>query len=216
MFLRGRILGQHDMESQKHRELFGELRLIVAEPLHHNRRVGKLEENRPAIDGVNRMSAEQEADDDAKISASAAQRPKQVRIVRFGRRYKAAVGEHHVRFDEIVRRQAIKAAEITVPAAQGEPRHASCRDDPKRHGLLERLRRMIDVAGGATRTHSYGPAFRIDSDTLHQRQVDDQTVIDAGETGRVMPASANSDRELAVAAEIHGRDDIGRVDASWR
>ena len=131
MLLRDRILRPQDMESQKHREFVRELRLIVAEPFHHNRRVGKLEKNRPAVDGVNRMSAEQEADDDAKISASAAQRPKQVRIVRFGRRYKATVGEHHVRFDEIVRRQAIKATEIPVPAAQkSEPRHAGCRDDP--------------------------------------------------------------------------------------
>ena len=73
---------------------------------------------------------------------------------------------------------------------------------------------MIDVAGGATRTHSDGPVFRIDSDTLHQRQVDDQTVIDAGETGRVMPASANSDRQLVLAAEIHRRDDIGHINAS--
>ena len=205
--------GSTTWNPEKHGELFRELRLIVAEPFHHNRRVGKLEENRPAIDGVDRMSPEQEADDDTKISASAAQRPKQVRIVRFGRRDKAAVGEHHVRFDEIVRRQAIKAAEITVPAAQGEPRDAGRRDDPERHRLLERLRRMIDVAGGATRTHSDGPVFWIDPDALHQRQVDDQTVIDAGETGRVMPASANSDRQLVLAAEIHRRHDIGHISA---
>src|ERR1700722_14869211 len=110
MLLRGRILGQHDMESQKHRELFRELRLIVTEPLHHNRRVGKLEENRPAIDGINRMSAEQEADDDAKISTSPPHRPNKVRIIPSETRYKAAVGEHHVRFEQMVRCQAILAA----------------------------------------------------------------------------------------------------------
>ena len=73
---------------------------------------------------------------------------------------------------------------------------------------------MIDVAGRATRAHSHRLLLGVDPHALHRRQVDDQAVIDAAETRTIVAAAANGDRELVVAAEIDGRDDIADIRAS--
>ena len=73
---------------------------------------------------------------------------------------------------------------------------------------------MIDVAGRATRAHSHRLLLGVDPHALHRRQVDDQAVFDAAETRTIVAAAANGDRELVVAAEIHGRDDIADIRAS--
>ena len=73
---------------------------------------------------------------------------------------------------------------------------------------------MIDVAGGATRADSHRLPLGVHPHALHRRQVDDQAVIDAAETRTIVAAATNGDRELVVAAEIHGRDDITDIRAS--
>ena len=115
---------------------------------------------------------------------------------------------------QAVDREAVLAAEVTVTAAQRQARDAGRREDPEGDGLTEGLGRVIDVAGRAARAHSHRLVLGVDPHALHRRQVDDQAVIDAGETRTIVAAAANGDRELVVAAEIHRRDDIGDVRAS--
>src|ERR1700722_3008226 len=73
---------------------------------------------------------------------------------------------------------------------------------------------MIDVAGRAARAHSHRPVLGVNPHPPHRRQVDDQAVIDAAQTGTIVPAAANGDGELVAPPEIHRRDDIGDVGAS--
>ena len=73
---------------------------------------------------------------------------------------------------------------------------------------------MIDVAGRATWAHSHRLLLGVDPHALHRRQVDDQAVVDAAETRTIVAAAANGDRELVVAAEIDGRNDIADICAS--
>jgi hypothetical protein len=72
---------------------------------------------------------------------------------------------------------------------------------------------MIDVAGGAACTHSHRPVLGVDPHAPHRRQVDDQAVIDAAQTGTIVPAAANGDGELVVPPKIHRGDHIGDVAA---
>jgi hypothetical protein len=92
-----------------------------------------------------------------------------------------------------------------VTAAQRQAGDARRRDDPEGDGLTEGLGRVIDVASRAARAHSHRLLLGVDPHALHRRQVDDQSVIDAGETRTIMAAAANGDREPAVPAEVHRR-----------
>ena len=73
---------------------------------------------------------------------------------------------------------------------------------------------MIDVAGRATRAHSHRLLLGVNSHALHRRQIDDQAAFDAAETRTIVAAPPNRDRELVVAAEFDGRNNIGDVGAS--
>ena len=160
------------------------------------------------------MGAEEEAGHDAEISAAAAQRPQEVGVLRLGSGDETAVGQNQVRFEQIIRREPVLAAEVTVTAAQREPGDAGGRDDPEWHGLTEGLGRVIDVAGRAARAHSHRLVLGVDPHALHRRQVDDQAVVDAAETRAIVAAAANGDRELVVPAEIDRGDHVGDVGAS--
>jgi hypothetical protein len=160
------------------------------------------------------MGSEQEAGHDAEVSAPAPQSPQQVRILGFGSRDHAAIGENHVCLEQAVDGETVLAAEVAVSAAQRQARDAGRRDDPEGHRLTEGLGSVIDVASRAARAHSHRRLLGVDSHALHRRQVDDQAVIDAAETRTIVAAPANGDRELVLAAEIHGRDDIADIRTS--
>jgi hypothetical protein len=108
----------------------------------------------------------------------------------------------------------LPSTEVTVTAAERETGHTGGRNDAEGHSLSERLRRVVYVARGAARADPHGPIPRVDPNAFHCRQVDDQAVVDAAETGTVVTAATNGERELIVAAEVHCRYDVGDVGAS--
>jgi hypothetical protein len=55
---------------------------------------------------------------------------------------------------------------------------------------------------------------RIDADPLHRREVDHQPAVVDAESGAVVPAAADGNEQLAVAAEIDGGNDVARVGAA--
>ena len=160
------------------------------------------------------MGAKQEARHHAEIAAATAKGPEQVRVIRFTGRYKAAVGEHDVGLDETVAGEAILPSEISMSAAERQAGDAGSGDDAERHGLAEQMSGVIDFARRAARTDPDCPAFRIDVDTFHCRQVNDQAVIHAAEARPVVAAAADGDAQALVAAKIHRRDDIGGIGAA--
>ena len=82
------------------------------------------------------------------------------------------------------------------------------------YGEAEGVSSMIEIASDAAGPGPHRPLRRVDPHALHHRQVDDQTVIDAAEPRSVVAASANGDRQLVVAPEIHGGDHVGRIQAA--
>src|SRR5262245_36380592 len=53
-----------------------------------------------------------------------------------------------------------------------------------------------------------GSRLGIHLNALHRRQVDHQTIIDAGEPSHIVSAAAYSDLKTLLAAEINGVDDV--------
>jgi len=98
-----------------------------------------------------------------------------------------------------------------MAAAQRQACNAGGRNDAERDGKSEGMGGVVNIARNAPGADPHSPVYGVDAYTLHHRQVDDETVIDAAETGSVMATAAYGNEEATVAAEIDGRDDIGGV-----
>ena len=130
------------------------------------------------------------------------------------RGHEAAVGEDHVRFEQVVDGEAVLAREVARPAAEGEARDAGGRDDAEGHRQAERVRGVIHVARRAAGIHPDRAARRIHAHALHLREVDHQAVVAAAEAGAVVAAAPDRDEKALVAAEGHRGDDVGDVHAA--
>src|SRR5262249_31271451 len=81
------------------------------------------------------------------------------------------------------------------------------------------LRLAVELPPREPTLSAHGAPDRIDPDTLHQGQVDDQpAVADAG--ARVaMGATAHGHQQLVITGEVHGAEDVGdpdgAADQSW-
>ena len=160
------------------------------------------------------MGLEQEAGHHAEIAAAAAKRPEEIGILRLVRGHEPTVGQHHVGLDQIIDGEPELAAQVARPSGKREPRDAGGRDDAERHSQSERVRRVIDLSGQAARGDPHGLGRRIDPYALHHRKIDNETIIDAAESGSIMAAATNGDGQILLAAEVHSRDHIGRVGAA--
>ena len=160
------------------------------------------------------MRLEQEARHDAEVAAAPAHGPEQVGMLALAGRHEAAVGKHHVDFEQVVDRQAVLAREVAGAAAERQPGHAGAPDDTERHREAERVGGMVYVGRRATRVHPHRLRLRIHAHALHQRQVDHQAVVAAGEPRAVVSAAANRDQQALVAALVDRGDHVRRVDAA--
>ena len=128
--------------------------------------------------------------------------------------FKTAVRQHDVRLDQIVGCEPILAAEVAMAARERQPGDAGRRDNSERDGQSESMGGMVDIARDAARRDADRPGLGIDTDAAHLRKIDHQPVVDAAEARPVVSATAYCDRQLVVASEVDGGDDISRVDAS--
>ena len=168
---------RHDEEQEKAAQLVRRLRDEFAVPLHHFGRFAELVDHRPGVIGVHRVHLEQERGDDAEVAAAAANGPEQVGVLLGIGGHEPAVGQHHVHFEDVVDGEAAFAGEMTEPAAQRQPADAGGRDDAGRHGIAERVRRVIDIAPRAAAFDAHGLRDRVDANALHPRQLDHQAVV---------------------------------------
>src|SRR3546814_3595558 len=103
-------------------------------------------------DGVKR---EFEPNDNPKIAAPALERPEQVRVLIVTGPNKPAICRDHICRDQIVDRKSVPGAQPSDPAGQGQPGHATPRDETPGRRKPMRLPRLVDIAPqGATFNHS--------------------------------------------------------------
>ena len=77
--------------------------------------------------------------------------------------------------------------------------------------MSECMRGMVDFSGRAAPIHPRRAALRIDPHAAHGRQVDHQSVVDAGKPGAIVRAAPDRDGQPIIPAEIDGRDHVGCV-----
>src|SRR5215212_2420055 len=97
--------------------------------------------------------------------------------------------------DEAVDRETVGAREVADAAAEGEAADAGRADDAGGNGPAVLLRGRIDLAELRTAADTHHARGRIHDDAVHRREVDDEPVVDAPESGAVVPTAANGDAE---------------------
>ncbi len=160
------------------------------------------------------MRLEQKACNDAKVTTSSAEGPKQIGVPALVRCDKAAIGQDNIRLEQVVDRKAVLARKVSGAPAEGEARDAGGRDDSKGHGQAECVGGVVNVARRAARIHPNPSSRRIYAHALHHRQVDHQTVVAAAESGAIVTTAPDSDEQTLVASEVHGSDNIRDVHAA--
>ena len=146
--------------------------------------------------GVHRVQPDIERGDDAEVPATAAQRPEQVRVLGLAGGDEAAVGEHDVRGQQIVHRQAVLAGQVAVAAAEGEASDARCRHDAGGGGEAESVRCDVHFAPCRAALDAGGARVGVHLDAVHPRQVNDDTVLDGSEARTAVAASADRKGEV--------------------
>ncbi|EDY21437.1 hypothetical protein CfE428DRAFT_0682 [Chthoniobacter flavus Ellin428] len=159
--------------------------------------------------GPDRMQGKFELSDDTEISTAAAQGPEQVRVGTGSGVQRATVRRDNPRRDEIVRGEAVFAAEPAETAAQGEAGNARRGIDPRGRGEAVHLRGAIHVGQRAAWLHRRAASAGIDPHTLHRRKVDHQPVFADRETGDVVSSAPDRNLEPIFAGIIHRLHDVG-------
>ncbi len=171
-------------------------------------------EGRPADDRAHLVQPEEEGGDDAEVAAAAPDRPVQVGVLLRTGAGPLAAGEHDLRLDQVVDREAALASQVAEAAAEREPADAGGRDDAARHRQPVLVGRGIHFAPGAAAADSRRPGAGVDLDSLQARQVEDHAVVARSQPAAVVAAAAHGQRELVVAGEGDDFRDVAGVGAA--
>jgi len=117
-----------------------------------------------------------------------------------------ARGGDDLRRQEVVTGQPVGPARPAVAAAQRQPRDPGCGDDPTGGHQPEQLGLVVDVTPGRPSLDPDGPGTGVDVDAPHPREVDDDTAVTDARPGDAVAATADRQREAAVARELDGPD----------
>ena len=172
-------------------------------------------EDRPGIDVLHRMRAEQEARHHAEIAAAAAQRPEQIRVLSLARRDEAAVGQHHVGLEQIVDRQPVlaRADSRCRRRASARRRRWSRRCPPAPRGRRRASRgRRRPACSRARRARCARPDRRA-CPSARDRSIT-RPSSQLPRPGPLWPPPRIATSRPCSRAEVHRRDDVGDVGAA--
>ena len=135
----------------------------------------------------------------------------QVRVFVGARGHALAAGEHYLRLEQVVDREAALAGQMPEPAAERQTADAGGRDDAARRGETVLAGCRVHLTPRASAADSYRARLGIDLDVLQQREVDHHAVVDSAQPGAVVAATADCQRQLPVAREGNHLRDVVRV-----
>ncbi len=153
------------------------------------------------------MQAQLDLGGDAEVAAAASQAPEELLVtIRPSADDLAGRGEH-LGAQHPIAGEAELRGQVADPTAQreagdpGRPDHASWGDE------AVGLRRAVEVQPGRSALRACDAGARVDVDPAHQREVDDEPVVDRAVASRVVAASPDGDLELVLLADRErGRD----------
>ena len=144
------------------------------------------------------MEPEREVDDDAEVATAASERPEQVAVLALARAHDVTGRRHDGRADQIVERQPVETDEMADAAAEGQTGDAGVAEGAARRGEPVAQARRIEILPERAAATGCRPLFRIDRDTAHQPQVDDERTVAHAVPGNAVAAAAYSDRQLVL------------------
>ena len=203
--LRDERLGRGAYERHPGAEVGRRVGHVVAHEGEDLRRaVGRAAEQ-PAVDHrADLVQLQLELGDHAEVAAAAADAPEEVRVLVLAGADHAAIGGDHLGRQEVVTREAALALEPAAAAAEHQAGDPGGGEAAAGDGEAVHLRRAVELAPGETGLGAAGLGVGVDIDALHQREVDNEAVVDRAVTGGGVPAGAHGDRQAVVAAVVHG------------
>src|SRR5205823_9539734 len=120
----------------------------------------------------------------------------------------AAVWGDDVGREEVVAGEPVLAHQPPDPAAQREAGDTGARDEAAGGGEAERLRFLVELAPDDAALGAGRLRARVDPDSLHRRQVEDEAVVAGAEAGDVVAAAAYGDDEVVLTGEAEAGDHV--------
>ena len=121
----------------------------------------------------------------------------------------AAVGGDEIDGGQVVARPAEPPREVAEAAAERQPGAAGGGDEPEHRGQAVELRLAVHVAEQAAGLGARHAPRRIDPDAAHQRHVEHQPAVADGQSGDVVAAALDRQRQAVLARGVDARDDVG-------
>lgn len=150
----------------------------------------------------------------SEVAPAAAQRPEQILVFLFAGDKESAVSRHDIGREQVVACQTECPGEKPDPAAERQSGDAGGRDNPARRRQPKRVRRVIESAPGAAAFGADRSRLRIDTNTVHLREIDHDAVVVRAEARHAMRAAANGKVQALLARELDGGHDVGDIRAS--
>jgi hypothetical protein len=160
-------------------------------------------DGRPVLRGVGelgredrrfeRMEPELERGDDPEVPPSTAEAPEQLGLVRRAGPHDAAVGEDHLRRQEVVAGQTESPRQVAAAPSEREPPDTRVTHHPAGRAEAEPLRLGIQVPDEGSASDGGGPGVGIDRDRTHPTQVDHDPSVGGGMAGDAVASSADRD-----------------------
>src|SRR5438094_6235943 len=99
-------------------------------------------------------------------------------------------------------------------ATQSQATNTGGGENAARRRQPECMGSVVHITPGTATSDTHCPYHRIDARALHQRQVDDQTIVNDAEATAVVSATAHGHGESTCAPEIDGGDDVCHIAAA--
>jgi hypothetical protein len=191
-----------DDEHQQERELLRRRHRQLHRAIEYGSGLGEWVDEQASSDARQFVQAMVHRRDDTEVPAAATQRPEQVRFHFVAREHDAAIGEHHLRGEQVVERQAEAGNQGTVPAAG-----ASIPQHPRSRLSLpqvqpQRIRQRDHVGCTSAARNLRASMIGGDYDAAHAGEVDHNAVAERA-TGPIVATAAHGQRHVELARGEH-------------
>src|SRR5512143_3463936 len=156
------------------------------------------------------MELELEAGDDTEVAATTTQSPEQVIIFRCAGVHLTAIRRNDFRREQVVDGHTVLSAKPAGTAAKRQTSHTRGRVDTQRCGETVHLCGRVEVGKGTAGLDGRPAGLRVHLDALHQRKIDHEAVVTDGIARDVVSTPSNRDKEVVLAREPDGLDNIFR------
>ena len=200
-------------EGKKPAQLLRRLRDEFAIPLQYGLGLIHLPKHRPGIDCLDGMRAELERGHHTKITAPAADGPEQVFVLFSAGGDETAVGQHHVRREQVVNRQSEPARQVSDAAAERQAGDASGGNGSGGHGQPERVGGVVHFPPNASASDAHALRLGVHPHVAHRGQINDQPVVANSQAAGIVAAASDGSEQMTLATEFHCGHHIGYIGA---